>query len=72
MEQLLTIRQAAVRCGLSARQVYKLNASNRFGPRFVRVGRSVRVRETQLDRWIALGCPDRREFDAACEAESAR
>ncbi len=63
-ERLLTIRETASRCGVSGRQVYKLAASNRFGPDFVRIGRSVRVRESELNAWLAMGCPARPQFKA--------
>ena len=55
MEQLLTLKQAATRCGVCVRQVYKLRSSGQF-PEFVRLGRSVRVRESQLDTYIRNGC----------------
>jgi excisionase family DNA binding protein len=64
MEKLLTIRETAARCGVSGRQIYKLAASGRFGPEFVRIARSVRVRESELDAWLAAGCPARAQFQA--------
>jgi excisionase family DNA binding protein len=54
-EKLLTIREAAALCRVSTRQLYKLRASGRF-PEFVRLGRSVRVRESELDAFIQAGC----------------
>jgi excisionase family DNA binding protein len=64
-ERLLTIRETAARLDVSGRQIYKLCASGRFGPALVRIGRSVRIRESDLENWIALGCPSREQFQAA-------
>jgi len=68
MQSLLTVVQAAERCGISSRQVYKLLSSGRFGPELLRIGRSVRVRADRLDQWIEAGCPSRDVF----EDETAR
>ena len=60
--QLLTIRQSAERCAISTRTLYKMISCGRFGPNLVRLGRSVRVRESELAAWIQAGCPPRAEF----------
>ncbi len=62
-EQLLNVREMATRLGVSTRQVWKLASSGRL-PAPIRLGRSVRWRESDLDRFIALGCPAREEFEA--------
>ena len=64
MERLLTITETAARCGLSSRQIYKLLGSGRFGPELLRIGRSVRIRETELERWLAGDCVSREDFAA--------
>ena len=33
-------------------------------PRTLVINRGVRYRREDLDRWIALGCPDRKSFEA--------
>jgi len=58
-ERLLTLRQCAAQLGISTRSVWAMLAAGRFGPDLVRLGRCVRIRATELDRWICAGCPDR-------------
>jgi excisionase family DNA binding protein len=52
MQPLLTQRQASTVLCLSERTLERLRVSG-TGPRFVRAGRSVRYRETDLEAWIA-------------------
>ena len=63
-ERLLTIRETATRCGLCVREIYRLCAADRFGPEIVRIGRSVRIRESELDAWLRASCPPRDQFEA--------
>jgi excisionase family DNA binding protein len=63
-ERLLNVREVAARFGVSGRQVWKLVASGRLcAP--VRLGRSVRWRESDIDEFIRLGCPSVETFEAA-------
>ena len=55
-ERLLDAVQAAERLGVCTRQVAKLWRSGAM-PIPVRLGRSVRWRERDLDQWIEAGCP---------------
>ena len=66
IDSLLKIGDAAKLAGISPRQWYKLSAMGRV-PAFIRLNRSVRVRASDVDLWIKLGCPDR----ATLEAEKA-
>ena len=52
MLRLLTQREAALNLRLSERTLERLRVTG-TGPRFVRAGRSVRYRETDLEVWIA-------------------
>lgn len=47
----------------SLRTVRRLDDAGKL-PLPVRVGRLVRWRRDELARWIAAGCPDRREWQA--------
>lgn len=49
-EPLLTVREAAERCRLSVRQMWRHIADQRLA--VVRIGRAVRVRPSDLDRFI--------------------
>ncbi len=53
--QLLTVQEVAERLRVSVRHVLKLRASDQF-PKPVRLGRSVRWRESDIARFIELGC----------------
>lgn len=69
MEKLLNIRETAIRCGISPRQIYKLISSGRFGPELVRIARSVRFRESELDAWLTASCPPRDRWLAIRESK---
>lgn len=64
IESLLKITEAAKLTGVSVRKYYALLAAER-APEIVRIGRSVRVRASDLSLWIKLGCPSRAELEAA-------
>ena len=53
LDTLLSIEQAAERLGTSARFVRRLVFERRIA--FVKVGRHVRIRPTDLDTFIAAG-----------------
>ncbi len=57
---LLDVRAVAALLGCSARHVYRLADAGRM-PAPVRVGALVRWRRTDLDAWLAAGCPSTRE-----------
>ena len=62
----MDVRRVAQRLGVSTRQVSKLTSSGRL-PAPVRLGRSVRWRVSDLDRFIQCGCEM-----AAFEADQKR
>ncbi len=68
IESLLRIPEASKISGISVRKYYQLLASGR-APEVVRIGRAVRVRASDLDLWIKLGCPNREAFEAAKSSE---
>lgn len=70
-DRLLRVQEVGQRLGVSARQVWKLLAAGRL-PAPVRLARSVRWRESDLARFIELGCPARDEFEAAREVGAGR
>jgi len=57
-DRLLRVQEVGQRLGVSARQVWKLLAAGRL-PSPVRLGRSVRWRESDIGDFIRLGCPAR-------------
>ena len=54
-DQLLAVKTVADRLAVSARQVWKLLASGRL-PQPIRLGRSVRWRQSDLDKFVRVGC----------------
>jgi len=58
-ESLLTVREVAAALRVSMRQVWKLASADRL-PKPVRLGRSVRWRRTDIERYIELGCDQER------------
>jgi predicted DNA-binding transcriptional regulator AlpA len=65
---LVDTDQAAALCGVSPASWYRLKAAGKT-PAPVRLGGKVLYRVEDLRLWVALGCPDRKEFEvrkAAC------
>ena len=60
---LLTVKQVAELLGISERHAYKLDASGRL-PRSIKLGKSVRWRREELERWVDAGSPDRARWEA--------
>lgn len=60
---LLSRRNAAELLDLSVATLDRMQASGKL-PRTLVVNGGVRYRRDDLVRWIALGCPDRKKFDA--------
>jgi predicted DNA-binding transcriptional regulator AlpA len=52
MQPLLTQRQAAEMLCLSERTLERFRVSG-FGPKFLRLGKSIRYRPDDVERWIA-------------------
>src|SRR5262245_55301472 len=53
--------QAASLLGVSA-TFYRLRAAGKIGPSEVRLGGSVRWRLSELQEWVAAGCPGSKEW----------
>lgn len=63
IESLVTVAQAAQLTKVSQRTFWKLLAVGR-APEVIRIGRSVRLRASDVDLWLRLGCPDRERLEA--------
>lgn len=64
LERLLTVPQSARLTALTPGKFEQLIREKRT-PEIVSVAGEVRIRASDLDRWLALGCPDRETFEAA-------
>jgi excisionase family DNA binding protein len=51
-ELLLTVEQAAQRLSLSVSYLNKARMQGGVGPRYIKIGRSVRYRECDLAEWV--------------------
>jgi predicted DNA-binding transcriptional regulator AlpA len=60
--QLLSAKTLARMLSLSVRSVWRLRAGQKL-PEPVRVGGAIRWRQTDIERWAAMGCPGRKEFE---------
>lgn len=61
-EKLLTAKTLGEALSLSKRTIFRLDSSGRI-PKPVRIGGSVRWRQSDIERWISLDCPDRKSFE---------
>lgn len=64
IESLLRVPEVAKLAGIAPRTMWKLIATGR-SPEVVRIGRAVRMRASDVDLWIKLGCPNREQVEAA-------
>ena len=70
-ERLLTAQAVGERLSLSKRAVFRMrSAGSIVAPLKVGQG-AVRWRESDIEKWIELGCPSQKQFEARKEAENA-
>lgn len=62
-DRLLTAKTLGEMLSLSKRQVHRLNACGKL-PKPLRIGGSVRWVESIIAKWLAVGAPDRKTFEA--------
>jgi len=67
-QNLLSAKTIASILSLSKRQVFRLNSSGKI-PAPVKVGGAVRWKQSHIELWINLSCPDRKNFEAMLKAE---
>lgn len=60
---LVSIRELAVLLCRSEVALHRDDAAGRL-PRSIRLGGSKRWRRSDIEAWVSLGCPSRREFEA--------
>jgi predicted DNA-binding transcriptional regulator AlpA len=62
IQKLLNAESVGEKLSLSKRTVFRLDSSGKI-PAPVRINGSVRWLQTDIESWIALGCPDRKTFE---------
>ncbi|GMU81503.1 MAG: hypothetical protein AMXMBFR47_13740 [Planctomycetota bacterium] len=55
-DALIAVDAVAKLCDCSPRHIYRLSAEGLM-PRSVRLGKTARWRRSEIQRWIAAGCP---------------
>ncbi len=61
--QLLSAKQLGALLALSKRQVFRLNACGKI-PKPILIGGSLRWRQSDIELWQSMDCPDRATFEA--------
>jgi predicted DNA-binding transcriptional regulator AlpA len=69
---LVDDRAAAILLAVSRSHFFTLKAAGKIGPQPIRLGRAVRYRRDELERWIAAGCPDAATWKAMQMMEGGR
>ena len=52
MDRLLTLKEVAEITGKAVRTLYNAKSTGRYPLKFIKLGRSVRVKESDLNAWI--------------------
>lgn len=69
-QKLLTAQAVGAKLSLSKRAVFRMRSAGLIcSPVKVGVG-AIRWRQSDIEQWIALGCPSKSEFEARKEAEN--
>ena len=72
MEKLLTAKAVGDMLSLSKRAVFRMRSAGLIcSPITVGAG-AIRWRQSDIEQWIALGCPSKSEFEARKEAENVK
>lgn len=64
MAKLLTVREVAELCGVSARTIFRLSDAGKM-PKPIRLGTAVRWNAEAIQEWIASGCQASNSKEAA-------
>jgi len=64
--QLWDAKTVGQRLSLSKRQIFRLNSCGKL-PAPVRIGGSVRWEQSTIERWIGMGAPSRKDFEALAD-----
>lgn len=62
MVKAVDVKELSLILSVSQRHIWRLNAAEKL-PRPVRMGRSVRWCETDIQEWLDMGCPSRAAFE---------
>jgi len=69
IEKLLTAQAIGEKLSLSKRAIFRMRSAGLIcSPVKVGAG-AIRWRQSDIEQWIAMGCPSRQEFEATKDAE---
>lgn len=54
---LLNVNEVGAEVGLSSRTIWNLRNAGKIPPP-IRIGRAIRWKRSDIEQWIAQGCPD--------------
>jgi predicted DNA-binding transcriptional regulator AlpA len=60
--QLLSAKQLSKLLSTSVRSVWRYRSANAL-PQPVKVGGALRWRQADIEKWIRMGCPNRKEWE---------
>jgi len=70
-EKLLTAQAVGAKLSLSKRAVFRMRSAGLICAS-LKVGQgAVRWRQSDIEKWISMGCPSRKEFEARRKAHNA-
>jgi len=64
--QLLTAKALATMLSTSVRSIWRYRSSGRL-PKTVQIAGAIRWKQSDIDRWIAMGCPPQKDFEALAD-----
>lgn len=59
---LVTAKELAEMLSVSPRHIWRMKASEKL-PRVIEIGNCVRWKLVDISDWLAMGCPETREFE---------
>ena len=69
-ETLLTAQSVGAKLSLSKRAIFRMRSARLIcSPVKVGAG-AIRWRQSDIEQWIAMGCPSRQEFEARTRAKN--
>ena len=71
-EKLLTAQAIAEKLSLSKRAVFRMRSAGLICAPLKCGQGAIRWRQSDIEKWIALGCPSKSEFEARREVHNAK
>ena len=69
--KLVSAKELAEILSVSVRHVWRMKGAGKL-PAFVRMGKAIRWRLDDIERFIAWGCPSRKEYEAKLKVQGVK